>query len=608
MARPGLAVSALAIGGTLKYNGLDLSGADLATKSFSIRPVLSSDGRTIIYSTITISVEFTLASGAGDNPPYNTTANMLLLRQKLLEPRRALYFQANGCGDIVINTGDNIARDCCWGPVPKLLSWKANGTASCKVAWSVEVHMPTCGDAAFVKQLLEFVLKVDYTIDRSGLTTRKLSGRLVIPLTVASSVVLDNTPDATADDWRDRIGDRFPPVPGFRRIPGTFSQSEDQRTLTFGLTDEQLPSPNPLPFGQVDASASHSITSTQAMGKIGTWNGTISATYETALDKPRVDTFKLFKALLKDRLNKARQAALASSYFLRTLTLSEPQIYGKTSATYTATYSFVVNKDKLLLGSGLWRKTPKANGAPATHDEWQTSLGGVIGVRGLAGWQLDPEAFVIVDLCNPVQPRRINDPRGFGGGGDGNPESAPPWENDPPDPETSWMDYELALAVEQTDETVEMKYLPTQEIDLSPSALSVQQTGLLSIASVPPVPNITTAAPIQRSTKLPTIEAYRSAAGGGKASGEAEVRALPSLAVWLVGHAMRYGFPIQPPSILSVAGVKVLPQNRGPVWIMKQTGNYFGVPVYAASWRFRYLLPQFPTGSEWPIPENPWLG
>ncbi len=570
-----------------------------------------------------IAVEFVLASGAADVPPYNTTAAMLQLRQQLLEPRRSLVYSSNGCGDILVNVQKpNSVRDVAWGPVPTVMTWQPTGTASAKVAFKVETWIPTCSDAAFQKQVMELVWRTEIGIDRSGLTTRHFTGHLTIPLTVPSNIVATNFPDTTADAWREKIIPK--PLLGYRRIPGGFTLSEDQRTLSWNITDEQMPSPNPNPPDCIEVSASQSMSISAAEGAAGPegrWSGSLQATYEMILGTSRSAPFFRFQELLQDRIKNALKAAVANpqkkAFIVTALTMAEPEIYGKKCASFSANWFIVCAKEDILGRSGLWRPTPHWK-----WDLWQTTMSKAVGPRGISGMEIDPESCLIVDLCDPVAALAVKTeqkaPPNNPGKGGGKPSFSAPefndepifFQNDTPPPEASYVQYRLTLGIEQTDETVLMKSLPSSEIDLTTTPATQQ---LSATASAPLIVSQTAAPPNigagQRrpSVSLASVEAYRPHAN--KVTSEVETRTLPTIAIWLTGYAVRCGYPIAPPSVLEVAGVKVVPANRGQITFAQTTiANFGGVPCNMAMWRLRYLLPQFPENKDFALPANPYLG
>jgi hypothetical protein len=84
------------------------------------------------------------------------------------------------------------------------------------------------------------------------------------------------------------------------------------------------------------------------------------------------------------------------------------------------------------------------------------------------------------------------------------------------------------------------------------------------------------------------------------------VKAKPSVVLYFRGVAARVGFPIVPPELDSINGVKCVPASRpdmGERFIPKTLTNAVNT-VFYASWNFRYLLSEVPKGPI-PQPKNP---
>ncbi len=85
-------------------------------------------------------------------------------------------------------------------------------------------------------------------------------------------------------------------------------------------------------------------------------------------------------------------------------------------------------------------------------------------------------------------------------------------------------------------------------------------------------------------------------------------RAEPSRYCWLVGAAIRAGYPVDVPDLASVgenAAVRACRLDRGEGVRHKTETALFGIPVYSASWNIRYLLSGRPTQAE--IPAHPYV-
>ena len=87
-----------------------------------------------------------------------------------------------------------------------------------------------------------------------------------------------------------------------------------------------------------------------------------------------------------------------------------------------------------------------------------------------------------------------------------------------------------------------------------------------------------------------------------------QIRGKPAVAVVLQGYALRAGFDISPPELVTFAGQIPVLANRAGVeyWRTGIVANML-TPIVGAAWRFRWLLPQLPTG-RLVSPVNPLYG
>ncbi len=199
----------------------------------------------------------------------------------------------------------------------------------------------------------------------------------------------------------------------------------------------------------------------------------------------------------------------------------------------------------------------------------------------------------------------------------------------PPDPTSSWLYFENEIFIEQIDSTVEIKPLPKQPID--PLVLAAQQAPTAAPAPAGPKPPLgpsTAVAPEPpvwivgtspstspgvlgnqalgvvgagtsggSDTTVGPVEAYDDLPDDQAPDPQAEVRASPTVYVWMTGRALRVNFTVSPPTLLKVGGVKVVPANiEGCGFGQQVAGLLGGYPVVGCRWRFRYLALGVPSG------------
>jgi hypothetical protein len=153
---------------------------------------------------------------------------------------------------------------------------------------------------------------------------------------------------------------------------------------------------------------------------------------------------------------------------------------------------------------------------------------------------------VIIDLCQPVKTGAIP---GIGGINLKKQPTSPTAAADKVtlETDTSWINFENNIYIETREQRVMIRPLPKSATDV-PTAM-VQQ------------------------------------------------RAATWYEAIMEGQAMRLGYPIGEPSIVSVGGVPAVRINeKGQGFKSAIIGNY-GQPVYGAVWKIRYTLTKMPTGT-----------
>jgi hypothetical protein len=409
---------------------------------------------------------------------------------------------------------------------------------------------------------------------------------------------------------------------GFRRESVQKELSEDKCQLSYTVTDVQLP-PNVPPPKVVEVSASHTVRSrSRAVAPQGTqWEGTISATYELARGTSRAEAWPAFQRLVEDRVKHTRAGG---SYIFRSLSMSEPEIYGKKAASFSMSYIFTCPLRVLLAASGMFR-------APADSDwkRWSDSMQefNVSTPRGLAKLVFDNRADKIVDLCQPrartADIVRRSIPRE--GRLENQGQDVSPFTSDIPDPDTSWLHCDCQVKVSQVDETVELKSLPSAPLEDAQGNASLETRELRAGGFGDPRRVVRGGERTERdpvleflqglieghsplsSAPLPTLAMYAHLAQ--RADIVPEVRNLPSVYVTLVGSAIRAAYGITPPVLTRIGRAVAVPANRetGNGFIQSVIANWGGVPIVAAAWSHRYLVRDILAATGIPQAGNPQL-
>jgi hypothetical protein len=643
--------------GVISYNGFVFSEA-AETTSLRIRPVKSTDGRTITHSVISIEILDYIVLPIGQEL---TSQTMVIA---LTQPACEFFYNSRGTGNIAINTGaigqkpfdgQTNSWDVVWGPMPTMIEMKPMGGGNgIRFKWAVDVAIPTCAGATFFgdEQPMEFNYKLQFDIDRGGYTKRTYSGFVRIPQT---RFMNSRVPFVSADNWRTQINP--PTISGFRRIPGKFTLSDDRNRLDFEIVDEQFPSSNALPPGCVEAEASHTFSSKSLNATF--WTSTISATYELATGQNLNTALAAFLPMAQRRITFAannvalvpgplRAPALRPFFQAIQFNMAETKIYDKPTASLSLTYTAIgTTQQELLNKGGLF--TPAAPtgffgrlaaGPAGAANLWATSLAPILGSRGISGLGFDPKGDAILDLCvlhapepplgdvqmggGPKPPSKFVQMGGgqlipgiagksVGGviassGADSGLAALFP----PVTPNNSWMDFQPWLSVETESGLVIGSTLP-------PTPLS---QGANSGAWQPLVQGLPGGSALE-STFFPQAADVGLGQPGSQNQGSGnslqatfdnptfvQQRTQPIVYVTLHGYAVRAGFQIPIPQLLTVGGLTATPcgrADRGEGFEQTAIGNVT-VPLYVAKWKLRYVLtPGIPNGS-FVVPSNPLLG
>lgn len=560
--------------GTNSYNGFEFP-SNTETLGYTLRFVLDRSGRTVVAAEHRIALRFVI-NLAGDSILTSTDTLIDAIKASLGKVGGQLYYKDKGCGDLEVNISTGGQLDIENGPKPLNLSFEhLAGPRAIRVTFEVLTTLPVCADAVYSGQPSEFVFRVSYAIDGSGYTTRRITGFVRVP--VRRHPLQSRTFATSADEWREKITPAL--VPGCRRLPGTFTLSEDRSQLDFEFTDEEV-GPNYLPPNTVRGRASHKIRS---IGPgMERWAGTISATYETNRQAPATSAYEEFRNLVRQRFEQMRRNANPiltagnSSQFPRAngfaiplaFEMEETDVYGKQEASFSLTYQLASSLQNVLRSSGLW--TPTNN----TWDDWERSLRlSAFNVRGNAGLSFDARrSEVVIDLCRPnknlttppatTPPPDVQLPPSYTGTDD--------FAVLKPEKKDSWMQYDLHVVSEEDTRVVVHQPLPIKK-----TTRTIRTEGVLA-----PVP-----VPVGQETTTEYPEA------------KIQTRTAPGLVVYLVGRALRAGYDIDMPVMREIDGVKATMANRpemGEGYRCAAIGSFGGVTVYAATFNLRFVLPKAP--------------
>lgn len=322
-----------------------------------------------------------------------------------------------------------------WGPHPEPLKITAfSGGLAARYEWSITVVTKECfttttctPPSPVAPKILSITRRFDHAIDPNGLTTRTVSGKLVV-----SSEMIRRF-STTADAYRQDV---VPPVPSyFKRESQSFSLSEDGRELTFTIVDVEQVWNLPDPITSGNASFSIRVDGT---GTIATM--TLSGYFDAPYSISKQTILQQVFALVDQRfsLSDANQ-----SLFMESNEITEA-VYGN-----RIDFNFVATTAAAGIGEGtvtidniesLFKSVNSKMGSPPPGNSGifhpLTPYGGDAG--GQSG-VIASLPFFTHDACNrgtedvrPSIPTNTVDTPPQGGGGSGVPGNDPPINGDQP--------------------------------------------------------------------------------------------------------------------------------------------------------------------------------
>ncbi len=548
--------------GLVKYG--DYTFDSSVRTSVTAIPQLDDAGRTFKWIGYTVAVRALVHADGG------LDTLMGGLRKQLLTPAQAFHYDAGkGFGSFTID-GSPI-DDVAWGPFPRRLHFDPIGdNKSAWVDWEVEVRIPEClGSTSYKHKIMSAGYTVTYDIDTDGLTTVTYAGFLEIPMTRETPT--SGTLDDNADKYREQIASQT--ILGFQRESQSYKVSLDKRRLDFSIVDKEIPIA--LPAGVTQCNVTHTVDSAlgKKRGAFRLWGNTIAGTVTTSPSKnAKADGFSKFMIIVNKRQEgiRGRGGLLIAQEFSISEELTA--FTSRFSLRYLSSAGEKATAQQFLTASGMW------NGIGTDFASWKASLDDQAWKpRGIAGLTSKPSDDTIIDLClqstvaNPTQNPTNNQPKN-------QPGQLPPPTKKPPAP-ASWLWYECFLSVDEDDRIAVHKPLKSPGAPVPPKLpydkLQPENTDKLQVGE-------------GGTDDVPDIEQ--------KVSG-------PTFTITLWGSAIRCGYPITTPSLVTVGGKKVTQLRcRVTHGVATQVDD---TPINTCSWIKTYHCTEQPTDLK--IPANPML-
>lgn len=557
-------------------------------------PVGDRAGRTTKATRYTIRVDDIVYASPSDDGFQDITNRMRRVKRILTTRCGHLIYAGRGFGtpdldelDVNDPSDPNGIRDVAYGPIPEIIEFfplGGNAAMAAKIAWQVTTTVAECADAKKTGPM-DFSYEVDWRIQQ-GYTTRTITGQLEIPATRVNNARVP--PDVADKYWEDVLA-AMPALPGFKRDSNR-KLNLDKRIISFTVTDQEL-EPSAF-FGGADSWSGDHTTGSQMMGSaFAFWANTINATFKVTRDRKKEDAWDFFTLLLSGRIFNTGKGS-----YLPLSTQVREELNGQ-SVTLTHTWRVQSSIAKFLADTHLF-----ADIKGADWQAWAKNKGGgvagALAARGYMGLVYKPEWDAIIDLCDKktiakpppqVNPPKDNFPKppilfdliripGVGQKIKMDMVPAPKFGNikgdvavrKPTSAADSFLAYECTLAFVATGGTARHKPL-----GYAPEASSFSDP---LDANVKPRSQ-------QGSTPSDTIQSIGPA----------------TCQVVLSGEAIRAGYAVVPPNLVSIGGVKATLDDE--YFENVDLGNTGGLSVFGGRWVITYILDRVPDGNI-PVPTN----
>lgn len=563
-----------------EYNGFTFP-SDTHTVYFNLTPRYDSSGRTVTDCLFDFQLHWSVTSQSAAG--LNIALSEIV--EKLEAPAGVLKYQDRGLEKNVNTEG---VKDVEYGPRPGDLSfaWHGGMTATCD--WKCQFNIPVCNDAVF-DGVREWCFSVAYGIDRLRNTTITTKGHVIVAGNRRSPK--SRLIAVTADDFLESVS---PPLRlGFRRETDTHELSENKLRLDYTAVDVSLGINSPGK-GLIDAQAVESATSEDVLA---TYIRTLEATYTVAPGFPVNVAWEKFVETVNERVLLTKRQIPAVAIRPVSFSCSDPEVYGQNRKVQMR-LSWRVSACSLAqaLGkTGIWVPVPKSSAR-----EWQDFISAdplkAFGPRGSAGihWRINEDK--IVDLCQPTGQGAISQGSGGSGKAGGfiasledsiitgdilNVSQSISGVFPKPEPRNSWEHYEMVAHISNATGKIVGNTLPELPLSSIPTGATWNASN-----GVPPdgsdgrIQDSKVRKGQSQNSQFPTDTFVQQ-------------RTTPLIHVWLQGRAIRYGFSIPEPQLVSVGGKNAILVNDGD----PSEGFTMGIvgakeyPLVGARWNLHYIVP-----------------
>ena len=230
------------IGTILSYNGIELNFGRIT--KFTQEAIYSEDHIDHIYNKITIGFEGVLSDciTTGGIPSWSPQAQIPIIREQILEPRKKLFLKMEGVTVVAINTLVDDKK----GPFPKAFNVLKVSPHTLIVYFEIECYMPCPNISTVNGTVLSNRWSQEESVDDKFYTTRTITGQLIV-----SGAFNDLS---NPDKFREQCIIPTCPV-GYKRTAIDLTIQSDGLRMNFRISDKQLYLS--YPAGAVDITASY---------------------------------------------------------------------------------------------------------------------------------------------------------------------------------------------------------------------------------------------------------------------------------------------------------------------------------------------------------------
>lgn len=256
-----------------------------ATTKFRSSPEKDATGRTVKWTTCTLTVECFISAGdvlGANNQTVDYDFNFM--RKVLESPGGVLSVNNKGIGSLLFNNNSSGVCDVDWGPFPKVVEWSALGNVSCYVVWELEFRYL---NSFFANTLgvVEFAWGARFDLDADGGTVRTVTGSLsVVGRRESAGSPFKASKYSNADDYRSLVNVDCPI--GFVRDRQSFEVNQAKTQLQFTIIDRQLPH-EAYPVGITDMNCDWDLDTTTDKGIFTRFIFSFTGSAKAALNYPK---------------------------------------------------------------------------------------------------------------------------------------------------------------------------------------------------------------------------------------------------------------------------------------------------------------------------------